>query len=521
MLRLCLSAALVCVTGLASPGQAQAIRITAFEKTVLEDGRVRVSVQAERDGKPEVPSFVVRLDEGPEGVTPPQFHRHANGYAFLKGDDFTGDDFLNLKDGGSRDEDARPGAFAVTLDPRDWPDGRYVLRVAAHNRPGDGRYISDRRMVVVPVGQVAQQEAPNAPDAEHIVVFKEEGVYACFPTLRETADGGLATTFGTRTNRSHINPAGGSATRVSGDGGRTWQPTEAAYPLLHWRAGEGRWVTAEAEGWVYVPASRRAELEAQNKVILDAREGEIAYLGGARAAESHDGGQTWQRRPIEVPDDVAGLMTFKKECSELVTSDGVRLVAVYGNRHAEGGRGHLPSEVFLLRSADDGATWAFVPLRPEGPGSGDVGFNETALGEAADGSLIAMMRTDPEGYLWSSRSTDGGLTWSTPRQTEVWGHPAHLLRLSDGRLLCSYGYRRSPMGVRAVVSSDHGETWDVEGGFILRSDGLGNPGDNGYPISRELRDGTIFTIYYITGEDGITQVAGTRWRAPAAAAHQH
>ena len=35
--------------------------------------------------------------------------------------------------------------------------------------------------------------------------------------------------------------------------------------------------------------------------------------------------------------------------------------------------------------------------------------------------------------------------------------------------------------------------------------------DVGYPISAELGDGTILTVYYITTDDDITHVAATHW----------
>ena len=59
-------------------------------------------------------------------------------------------------------------------------------------------------------------------------------------------------------------------------------------------------------------------------------------------------------------------------------------------------------------------------------------------------------------------SEDGGVTWSLPLRTDIWGYPPHLLKLRDGRVLCTYGYRRDPMGVRAVLSHDGGESWDTD-----------------------------------------------------------
>ena len=104
----------------------------------------------------------------------------------------------------------------------------------------------------------------------------------------------------------------------------------------------------------------------------------------------------------------------------------------------------------------------------------------------------------------------------------MWGNPGDLIKLSDGRILCTYGYRRDPMGVRACLSGDDGRSWDIEHEVIIRDDGgtvcsLWSPpraeggADVGYPISLERSDGLVLTVYYITLKDGITHSAATVW----------
>ena len=98
-----------------------------------------------------------------------------------------------------------------------------------------------------------------------------------------------------------------------------------------------------------------------------------------------------------------------------------------------------------------------------------------------------------DNYLWETYSDDNGKTWIDVYKTSIWGFPPHLLQLSDGRVLCTYGYRRAPFGQRACISND-GITWDVKNEIILRDDAYN--GDLGYPASLEVEPGKILTIYY-------------------------
>lgn len=86
-------------------------------------------------------------------------------------------------------------------------------------------------------------------------------------------------------------------------------------------------------------------------------------------------------------------------------------------------------------------------------------YGEPDLAETAPGELFCILRTsDQGGYLHSCRSLDGGATWSAPQPTSLFGHPGHLLVLRDGRLLCTYGRRTAPFGVRACLSADGGRS---------------------------------------------------------------
>lgn len=346
---------------------------------------------------------------------------------------------------------------------------------------------------------------------EQIIVYKKPEVYACFPGLMRLPDGALFTSFGTRVRRSHIDGTGGGAAYTSRDGGRTWQPVAkgVTHPLFLRR--DGGMTYATAYGWREVPSERAREFREQGLTVRDVRPGVVAYLSGAYSFLRRGGEEKGKRTPIVTPPGLS-LMNYNS-AALCVTRTGVRLNAIYG-RHKDGGR----STSFVLRSDDDGETWKLVTIaKPVTDAKeGEIGFDETALAELPDGRVMAMMRPDPDrhGYLYQSVSDDGGKTWGRPVKTPMWGYPAHLLALRDGRLLCSYGYRRAPMGIRACLSRDGGRTWDIGREFVLRADGKRSGSDLGYPLTTELEDGTLLTIYYFTCGDGITHIAATRWKTP-------
>ena len=359
----------------------------------------------------------------------------------------------------------------------------------------------------------AEQPKVDAwPNAEHHIVYKQEDVYACFPSLYHYEDGTLATSFGTRVRRSHIDNTGGSARMVSRDGGVTWQKAGKDVPTYDPQTvrADGNLAIASAIGWRYVDESEAERLKAEGRTVRPVRPGTVAYLSGARFTVRTIDGETV--RPwceIDVPPG-GGMMTFH-QASHLNMGNGVRLVAIYGT-----GPGKQRS-AFVLRSEDDGDSWTCLPMSL---GDDRMSYNETALGLNAEGHVIALLRTaestdnQQAGYLFQATSTDQGKTWSAPVNTRIWGYPAHLLRLPDDRLVATYGVRRAPMGIRACLSSDGGKTWNVENEIVLRADGFGSGSDLGYPITQLLSDGTLATIYYFNGIDNITHICLTRWLPP-------
>ena len=169
--------------------------------------------------------------------------------------------------------------------------------------------------------------------------------------------------------------------------------------------------------------------------------------------------------------------------------------------------------VFCARTTDGGLDWKLVSLIGPEPAKGDFSIMPSTV-RLPSGSLITAIRHGRPGYHISTwRSDDLGQHWTclgdgTP---DIGGNPPTLLRLKDGRLVLTYGYRRKPCGIRARVSPDEGRTWGPQ--IILRDDGV--TGDLGYTRSTIRPDGKILTVYYFNGpRDEDRTIQGTIWSPP-------
>lgn len=116
-----------------------------------------------------------------------------------------------------------------------------------------------------------------------------------------------------------------------------------------------------------------------------------------------------------------------------------------------------------------------------------------------DGSLITLIRVqrfeDERMFtIFKSESFDKGHTWTDPVQIldRLGGSPPHMLKTSSGLLVCTYGYREAPFGVRVIFSNDDGNTWSAPQDLYVN----GVCGDLGYPSSVELYNGDILTVFY-------------------------
>lgn len=365
----------------------------------------------------------------------------------------------------------------------------------------------------------------QAKDAKTIIIYKEPHAYCSHPCVTKLVNGDWLVAFCNSTQRQPIlHPPGDPqfinlVVRTS-DQGQSWQAPRVA-PNYDWYGVETPGITGLTNGdvllnqwrFLWYPlelAKKRWTRDGQTIFIRDvaARQWRPATSeadwqqhpypyaraeGGAFVQISTDHGYTWE---LTVPVDITPYQgAFSpKGASELHNGD--LLLAL-------GSHDHDPLAAnFVVRSHDKGRTWG-KPV--ETARTLGLIFSEAAVAETASGKLLVMSREEVHGYIYQSRSTDGGYTWSPARQLPFWGYPIHCIRLADGRMFIVYGRRQAPFGIRGAISEDEGESWGEE--LVIRAD---LPNANlGYPSVIEYAPGQLFTAYYGEDHDGVTCVQGT------------
>jgi len=235
---------------------------------------------------------------------------------------------------------------------------------------------------------------------------------------------------------------------------------------------------------------------------------------GYAILKSKDNGDTWTD-PIPVntspvPDSGQGPYSVGGSGAGHIIElpDGGLIFALGGGMSGTG-------RSFLMRSDDGGDNWEYFSTMAHDP-AGIISWGEPGMTRLNNGKLVCLYRTahkpGRQDNMWFNYSDNDGITWSQPVRTELWGFPADILQLQDGRVLAVYGFRKEPWGVRGCLSED-GLTWDIKNEFVIREGGISPRGSKnskepisqywhiGYPTVTQLKDGTIVTAFHEYSDD--------------------
>jgi sialidase-1 len=367
-----------------------------------------------------------------------------------------------------------------------------------------------------------------------VVVYKEDGRYCSFPHIIKI-NNKLIAVFRRASNFSvqaalkgthtHHDPDSEICLIESHDSGLSWDEKTFQVVYKSEYGVNDPSLTLLRDGtlllrFVALKITKSLELDHFPKKIFShrAEHGLVSEVVNNLLLSSVDNGTTWNYHS-EIKCDHIGPSCSRDPLIEL--EDGSLIAPVYT------GAPQRSDISWSLRSFDKGLTWgepSIIGIDENGKFSErhGINYNETSLLSMGNGELLALVRGDETfhttdefmpvggmGKLHLSRSYNGGMNWSNPVDTKIFGQPGHIISLGNHKFLCTYGYRKSPFGVRAVISHDNAISWDLENEIII-AEGF-KSWDCGYPFSIMLSQDRVLTIFYANDQKGNRYIASKIW----------
>ena len=272
-----------------------------------------------------------------------------------------------------------------------------------------------------------------------------------------------------------------------------------------------RWLHTNAAGAPDVAAATQLTYLGGGKLLLGL---ESQYWG------STDYGETWSLwAPVPASSEGKPLYPWDPMFVDRDPTTG-QVTRLLETRYQENGAfdtaGYF-SQGCLRTSSDEGKTWGAETKVPQWKGA-----NEIVLCRAQNGDLVAACRTDnapqflgrcDDQYsgLATAVSHDEGRTWSELNRLYEWGrHHPGLVAMPNGDLVLTYvvrkGYAadkdgRNRFGIEALLSHDHGQSWDLDHKYLLAVNSSvmsGERADWGSPQSTSnvlLPEGDLLTTF--------------------------
>ncbi len=325
--------------------------------------------------------------------------------------------------------------------------------------------------------------------------------YFAWPTVARLQDGRIA--VGASGFRfEHICPFGKAVLSYSNDEGRSYTAPAPIIdtPLDDRDAGictfgeSGVIITSFNNSASFQRENNKDNAFVQSYIDTITKEDEEKYLGSLFRV-SHDFGTTFgeiHRSPVTSPHGPTELR------------DGTILWA--GNRFDE-----VESGIEIVKlNPENGETESVGKITLDNE---KIFLNEPHLIEMPDGKLICHIRGENDTIFttYQSVSTDSGKSWTKPEMLldETGGAPPHLIYLDSGILISTYGRRKLPYGIMAMVSLDEGKTWETD----LRIYETHSSDDIGYPTTIQLDDGSLLTVFYARdSEEEPCTIRQQRWK---------
>ena len=321
-------------------------------------------------------------------------------------------------------------------------------------------------------------------------------------------------------------------------GGRTWSEGEDLDDVI----GREQFLTCTSDGALFM-TSTISQADVAHDGPLDSMYSLVH--------RSTDGGRAWQRTKVLVEGDLRRGLPHKGHPSLTARNvvelpDGTLLVGVSVAGPESGGV--AGANAYMWASRDGGVTWEKDrPVTVEGGKYDDITgfFAEGFIHRNEAGKLLywrAYIRgrhsyrlpddrvapaaeTDQVRRLIWWESVDDGLTWTPRGDFGDYGQMyPRVIRLRDGRLLMTYTQRDLfyPLGLRARLGQDDGETWDFDCDQVVIEGRTpwGMVSGGGFGNTVELDDGALVSCYSYLGIDAEPHVEVVRWGIPTSASER-
>ena len=338
----------------------------------------------------------------------------------------------------------------------------------------------------------------NTKIIETKIISVDNNSYEGWPTVSKLNNGNLCLVFSGGRKR-HVCPFGRLEFMLSNDNGKSWSWPRVIFDsafddrdggILVTQKGTLIATTFSSDAYVNI-LNKANELQQQNK--LNWPDNELLQW------------QQAHQRTLQTPDSTTGQWVFRSIDNGATWSDAIpsHVNSPHGPINLKSGKllyagkelWHGKARLGFCISDDDGLSWKWQSELPTRPGDSSEHYHELHAVEMDNETIIVQIRNwneNNQGETLQSESLDGGNTWTIPHSIGVWGLPSHLLKLSDGRLMMTYGHRRKPFGNQARISNDSGQTWSEP--LFISTDGT--CGDLGYPSTVEISKNHFITIWY-------------------------
>ena len=317
----------------------------------------------------------------------------------------------------------------------------------------------------------------------------------------------------------------------SDDGGKTWGKREPRPDV----AGREFALTCLSDGTLLMPCHFLSN-DSVNKAGHTYSKVFRSVDQGKTWTETRIGPKGFPARAATMNDWTAFEIPDPKRPGKKVTCLGISV--------SHGGK-QAPDYVSLWRSRDSGKTWD-KSLKPDTQGWTDIdGFFCQSVTYAGERNrLLHVVRVDRGGPHWKLPvrpgetlaksdnadrmmlwlSTDRGHSWHKQKEGGRFGIYGEMyprfLKLADGRLLLNFTVRSGstdgyPLGVRAIISDNDGETWDFRHDRMVISYENEGASGGGFGNTVQNADGSLVSCYSYRGKDGKTHVEAVRWQLPS------